>query len=63
MSEYTLGFVGAGNMASAIIKGAVEKNVTAAKNIYVCDVEVSKIKALADELGIQAAGSLPELCE
>ena len=35
MESYTLGFVGAGNMANAIIKGAVEKAVISAKNVFV----------------------------
>ncbi len=63
MTDYTLGFVGAGNMANAIIKGAVAKNVVAASGISVYDVDTEKIKALSDELGIRAATSLEELCD
>ncbi len=62
MSVYTLGFVGAGNMASAIIKGAVAKNVVRASAVSVYDVDTKKTKALSEELGIMAAESLPKLC-
>ena len=63
MSAYTLGFVGAGNMASAIIKGAVAKNVLNASTVSVYDVDTKKTKALAEELGIIAAESLTKLCQ
>ncbi len=63
MSAYTLGFVGAGNMASAIIKGAVEKNVIPAQNVYVYDVDNKKAGELSAELHIQTAQSLEELSE
>ena len=32
-------FIGAGNMASAIIKGIVDKNVMAAGDIYIADID------------------------
>lgn len=63
MSDYTLGFVGAGNMASAIIKGAVEKNVVSASGVFVYDVDADKTAQMQAALGIQAVGSLEELCE
>lgn len=62
MKTYTLGFVGAGNMASAIISGAVEKNVVSAEQIYVFDVDTQKTKTMSLELGIVSASSLNELC-
>lgn len=63
MESYTLGFVGAGNMANAIIKGAVEKAVISAKNVFVYDVDTQKTKAMAEEIGIISVGDLKELCE
>lgn len=63
MSAYTIGFIGAGNMAQAIIKGAAAKNVLAASKISVYDVDAQKTQSLAKELGIYAAQSLTELCE
>ncbi len=63
MESYTLGFVGAGNMANAIIKGAVEKAVISAKNVFVYDVDKQKTKAMAEEIGIISVGDLKELCE
>lgn len=62
MITYTLGFVGAGNMASAIISGAVEKKVVSAEQIYVFDVDTQITQALSSQLGIVSVPSLNELC-
>lgn len=62
MESYTLGFVGAGNMANAIVKGAVEKNVISADKIYVFDVDFQKTQAMSAELGIVSVSSLEDLC-
>lgn len=62
MSEYTLGFVGAGNMASAIIKGGIDKKAIFASRVNIFDVDSQKISALAAQLGIQPASSLEDLC-
>lgn len=63
MKEFKLGFIGAGNMAAAIIKGAVQKKVVPASAIKVFDVDDKKTVALANELGSETAKSLKELCE
>jgi pyrroline-5-carboxylate reductase len=51
-----LGFIGAGNMASALARGIGEP-------VLVADVEQSKARALAEELGGEAVGSNAELAE
>jgi pyrroline-5-carboxylate reductase len=51
-----LGFIGAGNMASALARGIGEPPLVA-------DVEESKARALAEELGGEAVGSNAELAE
>ncbi len=63
MKEFKLGFIGAGNMAAAIIKGAVQKKVIPASAIKVFDVDEKKAFALANELGSETAMSLEDLCE
>ena len=51
-----LGLIGAGNMASALARGIGEP-------VLVHDVDESKARALAEELGGQAVGSNAELAE
>jgi len=51
-----LGFIGAGNMASALARGIGEP-------VFVHDIDEAKANALADELGGEAVGSNAELAE
>jgi pyrroline-5-carboxylate reductase len=51
-----LGFIGAGNMASALARGIGEP-------VLVADVDAAKAQALAEELGGEAVGSNAELAE
>src|SRR5687767_9422502 len=51
-----LGFIGAGNMATALARGIAEPAL-------VHDIDSEKAQALAAELGGEAAGSNPELAE
>jgi pyrroline-5-carboxylate reductase len=51
-----LGFIGAGNMASALARGIGEPALVA-------DVDAAKAQALASELGGEAAGSNAEVAE
>ncbi len=54
------GFIGAGNMACAIIRGMVRSGVEAV-NIGVYDIDESKTKALSDEIGVRVYSSPDEL--
>jgi pyrroline-5-carboxylate reductase len=56
-----LGFVGAGNMAGAIVNGIVRTNTFPAHNIFVFDINKEKCEALQSATGIHAAESLAEL--
>lgn len=61
MQEFcTVGFVGAGNMGSALIEGLVDKNWPTAK-IYVHDRKQKKQESAADSYEVQTASSLEEL--
>ena len=51
-----LGFIGAGNMASALARGIGEP-------AFVADIDVGKARELAGELGGEAVGSNAELAE
>jgi len=63
MKPYTLGFVGAGNMAQAIINGAIKATIAQAKQIHVYDVDEAKTKGIAQNLGVHNVRSIAALCE
>lgn len=48
------GFIGAGNMASAIIKGMVSSGFLKGEDIAVFDIDTEKTRALSDEYGLKA---------
>ena len=62
MKQYSLGFIGAGNMAQAIIKGAIEKKVLNADDTYVFDIDSAKCNDVATHFGIQATDNLEAMC-
>ncbi len=47
-----IGFIGVGNMGSAIIKGALKKNVIKPEDIIIYDKDHHKAEKMAEELGI-----------
>ena len=55
-----ISFIGAGNMASAIAKGALKKQFIAAENLYFYDIQVEKTAAFAQEIGAHAVPSPQE---
>jgi len=63
MKEYTLGLIGAGNMADAIIRGAITKNVIEPGSVFVYDIDKSKLDRMENELGVRPAISSQTLCE
>lgn len=46
-----IGFIGTGNMASAIIKGIVKEQFTQAEDIYLFDVMTEKVQEFSQEIG------------
>ncbi len=63
MKEFKLGFIGSGNMAEAIVSGAITKNVISAKNITVFDISAPRTAELKEKYGVITAESLPELAK
>lgn len=63
MKEKILGFVGAGNMAGAIINGIVGTKTISPQRVYVFDIHKEKREALQLSAGIHTAESLTELAE
>ncbi len=54
--RFQVGFIGGGNMATALIKGFVAAGVCRAGEIIVADVDAAKRRALARRLGVVASG-------
>lgn len=61
MKTFTAGFIGAGNMAAAIIEGAINQKAISAQYISVYDIDTAKLNDMKQKLGVQIAGSLAEL--
>ena len=49
-----VGFVGAGNMGEALIRGLVESNLVPADSILVTDVRAERTRQLAEQYGVRA---------
>lgn len=58
-----IGFIGTGNMGTAIIKGYLSVHQNESKNIFAFDQDATKLRSLSDDLGIVACGGLDELME
>ncbi len=61
-----LGFIGAGNMGGAILKGCVESGRFASKDIYVCDKDPERRKSWEELLLINTTediGKVVEICD
>jgi len=58
-----IGFIGAGNMAEAIIKGIIDTKVYKAQDIIVSDIRADRIRQLCDEYKVISAGSNPQLAK
>lgn len=57
------GFIGAGNMASAMISGLVSSGTLSGGDIAVFDIDAQKTAALAKELGVRVLGSAQEVAQ
>lgn len=58
--DLNIGFVGAGNMAEALVRGLIAAG-TAPAQIVLSDSKPERLKALSDELGTQSAASNVDL--
>lgn len=58
-----LGFIGTGNMASAIIKGVIASGLLKGEEIGIYDLLSEKAEALSEEYGVKTFSSAAELTE
>lgn len=61
--DVKLGFIGAGNMGSAMIKSIVKSGTLAADKIYIFDIDSEKLNTLKEETGINISKSGKEIVE
>ncbi len=59
----TIGLIGAGNMAEAIIRGIIASGLYTSENIMASDVRPDRLAYIADEYGIQTTQDNLELIE
>lgn len=58
-----LGFLGAGNMGGALIRGLIEFGAIEAENVYVCGHHPEKLNAFSKELGFHVCETLEETAQ
>ena len=58
-----LGFIGTGNMATAIIKGVLASEMLKGEDIAIYDIATEKAEALAGEYGLKVLSSENEIAE
>ena len=57
----TIGFIGAGNMAEALIKGVINAELYAPENVFVSDIRAERLKFLSEKYGVIACEKNSEL--
>ncbi|MDD6145791.1 MAG: pyrroline-5-carboxylate reductase [Oscillospiraceae bacterium] len=58
-----LGFIGTGNMATAIIKGVLSAGTLKPEEIAVCDLNCEKAQALGKETGVKVVSCAADIAE
>ncbi|MCX5646151.1 MAG: pyrroline-5-carboxylate reductase [Phycisphaerae bacterium] len=59
----TIGFIGSGNMAEALIRGIITAEVYTPQNVFVSDVRPERLKELADRYGVTPCGTNTQVVE
>ena len=57
----TIGFIGAGNMAEALIKGIINAKLYTPENIFISDIRAERLKFLDEQYGVIACEGNGEL--
>jgi len=59
----TIGFIGSGNMAEALIKGITAAKLYAPENVFISDIRTERLEFLKDMYGVTAVENNTELTE
>ena len=59
----TIGFVGSGNMAEALIRGTITAGVYTPQNVFVSDVRPERLKELSDRYGVTPCDTNTQVVE
>jgi pyrroline-5-carboxylate reductase len=59
----TIGFVGSGNMAEALIKGIIAANIYTPENVFVSDIRLERLEFFAGKYGVTAIENNAELAK
>jgi pyrroline-5-carboxylate reductase len=59
----TIGFVGAGNMAEALVKGIIAANIYARHQVFVSDIRPERVIFVANKYGLVVARTNAEIAE
>jgi len=57
----TIGFIGAGNMAEALIKGVINAKLYTPENVFVSDIRAERLQFLSEQYGVTACEENSEL--
>jgi pyrroline-5-carboxylate reductase len=57
----TIGFIGAGNMAEALIKGVINAKLYTPENVFISDIRADRLKFLSETYGVSACEENGEL--
>ena len=57
----TIGFVGSGNMAEALIKGVIAAKIYAPENVFVSDIRTERLELIAGTYGVTSVENNSEL--
>jgi pyrroline-5-carboxylate reductase len=59
----TIGFIGSGNMAEALIKGILTAGVYAPRDVFISDIRKERLEELAGKYGVVVAGTNVHLAQ
>ena len=59
----TIGFVGSGNMAEALIKGIIAAKIYTPENIFVSDIRLERLELFAGKYGVTTVENNTELAQ
>ncbi|EFA23461.1 pyrroline-5-carboxylate reductase [Bifidobacterium gallicum] len=63
MSDFTVGFIGFGNMAQAITKGLIEAGVVTGEQIIACAAHFDRLERNAAKYGVKAVQTAEEVAD